>query len=437
MDEAIAVILEHAFTNGGDAAYQPILDAARDAQVVLLGEATHGTHEFYAERARITQLLIAQGFEAVAVEGDWPDAFRVSRWVTHDTDERDAAAALAGFERFPRWLWRNTVVVELLDWLRATNAQRARPVGFFGLDMYSMHTSMAAVLAYLDGVDPAAAARARRRYGCFELFGDEPQRYGLLTTHGRAEPCEDEAVRQLVELRRALPRYAAGDGRATRLAAFAAEQNARLVTRAEQYYRAMFRGRDDSWNLRDSHMHETLEALRAHLVREGGEGRVVVWAHNSHVGDARATQMGRRGEHNLGQLVRQAGTRAVLVGFTTYRGTVTAASSWDDVAEYKRVRPGLAGSWERLFHDTGRQRFVLPLGGEVARALAGERLERAIGVLYLPETERQSHYFAADLTRQLDLVIHLDQTRALEPLERSRAWQRGRDEPPETYPSGL
>jgi erythromycin esterase-like protein len=425
--------------DGSSADYAPLIALAADVQVVCLGEASHGTHEFYAERARITRRLVEElGFNAVAVEADWPDAERVSRWVLGESAAATADEALAGFERFPQWMWRNTDVVALVEWLREHNRPlpRERRCGFHGIDLYSLHASAGAVLAYLREVDPEAARRARERYACFDHYGD-PQAYGYLAGHAGDRSCEDAVVRQLVELRQRAGELAMRDGRAAADAFFSAEQNARLVRNAEQYYRAMFRGRVSSWNLRDQHMAETVDALAAHLRRQGQAPRIVVWAHNSHLGDARATEMGTQGELNVGQLVRQRhGDRAVLVGFTTHTGTVTAASDWDAPAERKRVRPALAGSWERLFHDVGVPRFLLALRG--TDLLDGASLlERAIGVIYRPETERQSHYFHATLARQFDAVVHIDQTRAVTPLEPGSGWTTDADEYPETYPSAL
>jgi len=422
--------------------YDPLLKLVGAARFCLLGEATHGTHEFYRERAEITKRLIAEkGFAAVAVEADWPDAFRVNRYVRGMSDDKNADAALGGFKRFPTWMWRNRVVLDFIEWLRAYNdalPANAQRVGFYGLDLYSLYTSIEAVLGYLDKIDPQAAKRARYRYSCFEHFGENTQAYGYATSFGMTEPCEREVVTQLVELRRRAADYAARDGRIARDEFFFAEQNARLVKNAEEYYRTMFRGRVESWNLRDRHMAETLDALIAHLDAQGTQAKVAVWEHNSHLGDARATYMADYGELNVGQLVRQRyGREAVLVGFTTYTGTVTAASNWDEPAERKRVRPALSGSYEALFHEVGLPKFLLSLrdGGEAASALRGPLLERAIGVIYLPQTERQSHYFDARLSEQFDAVVHLDETHALEPLERHALWETG--EPPETFPTGM
>jgi len=400
---------------------------AAEARFVLVGEATHGTHEFYAVRAELTRRLIERGFAAVAAEADWPDAYRVNCYVRGAGDDRSPEDALSDFRRFPAWMWRNTDMVAFVDRLRRRNDSSPSPAGFYGLDLYSLHGSMEAVVRYLDDVDPDAAQRARRRFGCFDRFRAEGdgQAYGYATELGRAESCEAEVVAQLVELRQRAAELASQDGRLTADRQFAAEQNARVVVDAERYYRAMFRGRSSSWNLRDTHMADTLDALAEHV-----GGGIVVWAHNSHVGDARATEMGRWGEVNLGRLARERHPgETFLIGFSTFRGTVTAASDWGGPAERKRVRDGLPGSWEAAFHELGDDELVL-FADEPA--LADRRLQRAIGVIYRPDTERQSHYFEAVPARQFDALIHLDETRALEPLERTSDWEAG--ELPETYP---
>lgn len=420
--------------------YDPLLDLIGDARFVLLGEASHGTHEFYRERAQITQRLIQEkGFNAVAVEADWPDAYRVNCYVRGAESDGGADEALRGFERFPKWMWRNADVLNFIEWLRTHNAGLpADATGFYGLDLYSLHTSIHAVLDYLEKVDPEAADKARWRYGCFEDFGEDTQAYGYAASVGLTTPCEAEVVKQLTELRAGAFDYALRDGRMAADEFFYAEQNARLVKNAEQYYRSMYQGRASSWNLRDRHMAETLAALDAHLSRDGQPAKVVVWAHNSHLGDARATEMGRRGELNVGQLARERyGRDAALIGFTTYSGTVTAAHSWDEPGRRMSVRPGLPGSYEALFHEAGIPRFLLRLreGEPLAEALKEPRLERAIGVIYRPETERLSHYFQATLPDQFDAVLHFDETRAVEPLDRSGDWEHA--EAPETYPTGM
>jgi erythromycin esterase-like protein len=433
--ELVHAIRESAtLLGGGKRDHDRLLELAADARLVLLGEPTHGTHDVYRERARITQRLIAElGFSAVVWEADWPDAERASRWARGESDDEDAAEALSGFERFPTWMWRNTAVLDFLGWLRGRNESLRSGVprvGVYGMDLYSLYRSVQAVIRYLQEVDPAAAARARERYSCFDQHGGDPQAYGYAARLGLTPECERAAIEQLEELRQRAVRDSDDS--------FSAEQNARLARNAEQYYRSMFGSRISSWNLRDRHMAETLEALLAYLTKRDGEARLVVWAHNSHLGDARATEMGEEGELNVGQLVRERfGREALLVGFTTHQGTVTAAHDWDGPAERMRVVPALPGSVEALFHDVALPRFFLPLRdpGEALGNLREPRLERAIGVVYRPATERVSHYFHARVAEQFDCVVHLDRTRAVEPLERTARWRE--PEPPETYPSAL
>ena len=455
--------------------YDGLVDAIGDATLVLIGEASHGTQEFYRERARLTSRLIDAGFDAVAIEGDWPDALRVDHYVRGDyaaaaapgfaglPPDDSARAALRGFRRFPSWMWRNTVVADWLEWLRARNgAQRfgVRRAGFYGLDLYSMRTSMSDVIAYLDRTDAAAAAAARHRYGCFDSVGiaageDLGQEYGFAVTRGRLDPCEDAVVAQLVDLQRRRAELLAPDGIAAEDAFFAAARNAALVHNAELYYREMYRGRASSWNIRDQHMADTLAALREHLATRVERPRIVVWAHNSHVGDARATALSRPdrpgGERqlNLGQLVRQRWPgESFIVGLTTTRGTVTAAADWGGPMLRRTVLPAGSGTFEQAFSSWGPAAFWCRTGARLqgSGAGAGGRptlvvrpsdvlLERAIGVIYRPETEHVSHWFAADLHAQFDAVIHIDRTSALEPLDRTIRWDRG--EPPETYPTGL
>ncbi|SFU51431.1 erythromycin esterase family protein [Pseudoduganella namucuonensis] len=441
----IAALRYEARALASDEQFDYLLECIGDASLVLLGEATHGTHEFYRLRAEISKrLIVEKGFDAIAVEADWPDALRVSRYVQHASADGTADAALAGFQRFPQWMWRNTEVVELIDWMRAHNAHVADPrrrAGFYGLDLYSLRASMHAVIAYLDQADPAAARRARERYSCMDHLAEDPQRYGYATTFGLARDCEDEAVRQLRELNQQALRHLSESGGAVPDELFYAQQNARVAKNAEIYYRAMFQHGDASWNVRDTHMAETLRALRVHLGKrnERAPARIIVWAHNSHLGDARATEMGEGGQLNLGQLVREQYPlgESFLLGFTTHTGTVTAASEWDGPAELKPVVPSRPDSVERLLHATGMGNFLLPLRGHnsVLAQLPDRRLERAIGVIYRPESERHSHYFHADAAQQFDALIHVDRGSAVRPLERSALWHG--DEVPETYPSGL
>jgi erythromycin esterase-like protein len=365
----------------------------------------------------------------------------VNRYARGASDAADAIEALAGFQRFPTWMWRNTDVVDFVEWLRRHNELRspaAGKVGFYGLDLYSLHASMAAVLDYLQTVDPEAARLAAERYACFESLGPEPQIYGFIATADVDRSCEEDVVKQLLELQRRAAEAARRNAAASDDDLFNPEQNARVVRDAERYSRSMFLEETSSWNLRDRHMMDTLEAVAGYIAQRGRHPKIVVWAHNSHLGDARFTEMSRRGEVNLGQLVREPHDGdAVLVGFTTDHGTVTAASEWGAVARRKRVRPAVRESHEALFHAARPDRFLLAWRDDdpVAVHLHMVRLERAIGVIYRPDTERISHYFGADLKNQFDAVLHFDETAAVKPLELLAEWEP--NEVPETFPSGV
>lgn len=418
------------------------LDAVGDAKIVLLGEATHGTSEFYLMRAAITRRLIEErGFSAVALEADWPDAHRIDRFVSGD-DERDdnARAALGDFQRFPAWMWRNEEFVDFIEWMQAYNARSgASQASVFGLDLYSLHRSMERVVQYLEGVDPQLASRARERYACFDPSGGRGEVYGSYAAFDFDEGCRRAVEAQIDELRREAESLANRDGRAARDAYFYAEQNALLVRDAELYYRAVYSGRIDSWNVRDTHMADTLDRLLTFLASNGRNDKVIVWAHNSHVGDASATEMGARGETNVGELVRLRHRNAAFsAGFTTYDGSVIAARTWDGPHMIRSVRPALAGSHEAFFHEqlNGANAMVLPRDASPQlKAAWDEREERAIGVIYRPETERQSHYFRARLAAQFDAVLHFDRTRHVQPLDKAEVI--GGEILPETYPSAL
>ncbi len=411
---------------GGRADYDGLMELSADKRFVLLGEATHGTREFYALRADITRLLVEEGgFDAIAIEADWPDCARVSRYVQGESGD-DGAGAFVDFDRFPRWMWRNHQMVKFVQWLRECNRQRptGKAVGVYGLDLYSLYRSIEAVISYLDMVDPAQAELARHRYACLDHHCD-PQRYGYEAAFGLRPHCREAAIAQLHMLRE---RAGETFGRMVLPEAdaqFYAERNAEAVVNAERYYRALFGAGLSTWNLRDAHMRDTLFALSEYGREHGRSGRVVVWAHNTHVGDARATEVSRHGEWNLGQLVRErTGNDALLVGFTTYAGDVAAASRWDGDVELKRVRPALPGSYEHLFHSTRLDRFFLPLVDDDAGPLRDALLERAIGVIYHPQRERTSHYFLAELAAQFDAIFHLDETAAVEPLDLPASWNR-------------
>jgi protein-L-isoaspartate(D-aspartate) O-methyltransferase len=408
-----------------------LIDRIGDARVVLLGEATHGTSEFYRMRTRITRELISRrGFNFVAVEADWPDAARINQYVRHTPARSDQWKA---FSRFPTWMWRNHEVLELVEWLRARNADVSDPerrISFHGLDLYSLFTSIGAVTDYLDTVDPEMASIARRRYASLTPWERDPAAYGRAVMRGRYRDCEETVVAILGDMLARRIEYAQLDGDRF----FDAVQNARLVAAAERYYRTMYYGSVESWNLRDQHMFDTLERL---LEFHGPESKGVVWAHNSHVGNAAATEMGARGEHNVGQLSRARFADSVfLVGFGTHQGTVAAASDWDGPMEIKRIRPSHEASYERIFHDSRVQASMLHLKDPVRPAvrdeLMAERLERAIGVIYRPESELTSHYFQACLPRQFDEFVWFDRTRAVSPLPSAVAPGL-----PDTYPFGL
>jgi protein-L-isoaspartate(D-aspartate) O-methyltransferase len=422
------------FASIEDADLSGLMERIGDARVVLLGEATHGTSEFYRMRERISRELIEKkGFGIIAIEGDWPDAARVDHYVRHASYPPSEWTA---FARFPTWMWRNEEVRSFVDWLRSHNGALSphERVAFHGLDLYSLYTSVRAVLSYLDDVDPEAARIARERYGCLTPWQSDPATYGRAALGSRFRTCEDEVVSMLNSILAKQQDYALHDGERF----LDAVQNARLVTNAERYYRIMYYGSRASWNLRDSHMFETLQSI---LNFYGAKSKAIVWAHNSHVGNAQATEMGARGEHNIGQLCRTAyGSLARLVGFGTDHGTVAAASNWDEPVEFKTVRPALARSYERLCHASteasGRASFILPLGSalapDVREALMKPRLERAIGVIYRPESELASHYFQALLPRQFDEYVWFDETRAVTPFETVE-----REGLPDTYPFGV
>lgn len=404
-------------------------DRFGDAQIVLLGEATHGTSEFYRARAAITRhLIVHHGFSLVAVEADWPDAARIDDYVRHRAPRPRRGDV---FARFPTWMWRNAEVLEFADWLRGHNENLSddRRVSFHGLDVYSLSESIHAVLAYLHTVDPDEAALARARYGCLTPWQDEPAHYGRAVVHGGRPSCEDNAVAQLRDLLAKRLDYLGQDGERW----FDAAQNARIVRAAEQYYRAMYRSSAESWNLRDRHMFSTLQDLVAHR----GNAKAVVWAHNSHIGNAAATSMGWQGEFNIGELCRTAyGNDAVLIGFGTDTGTVAAADDWGSPMRIKTVRAARADSYEHAFRMTGLSRTLTdwrnPDRYALANLLRTPLLERAIGVVYRPETEFLSHYFQAVLAEQFDAWVWFEQTSAVTPLGGERPHGA-----PETWPFGL
>lgn len=428
-ESAIAASCEE-FGTIDSADLEPLLRRIGDARVVLLGESSHGTSEFYRMREQISRALIERkGFSFIAIEGDWPDAARIDHYVRHATYP---ASEWTAFARFPTWMWRNREVREFVDWLRKRNGQvdPGKRVAFHGLDLYSLFSSIRSVLSYLEDVDPQTARVARQRYGCLTPWQADPATYGQAALTGTYQTCEHEVVSMLSDLLQKHRVYAEHDGERF----LDAVQNAKLITSAEQYYRIMYYGSRASWNLRDTHMFGTLQNL---LHFHGPESKAIVWAHNSHVGDSAATEMSARGEYNIGHLCREEfGDAAYSIGFGTNSGTVAAASDWDGPMEIKTVRPALPQSYERLCHESGGARFLLPLRNPKAAglisALSRPRLERAIGVIYRPETELQSHYFQAVLPRQFDEYIWFDKTEAVTPFETGEL-----EGLPDTYPFGL
>jgi erythromycin esterase-like protein len=422
--------------------YDALMELIGSARFVLLGATAHGTHEFYRERGEVTKRLIQEkNFTAIAVEADWPDAYRVDRYVRGPSNDANAVEALGGFSRFPSWLWRNTDAVELIDWLRARNDQfqeSTDKAGFYGIDLYSLRASRQAVIQYLDKVDPRARDRVRAQYACFDDFGDNAQAYGVFGGIGR--PCRDAAVAGLVELQES--RYVSEARKKSSEAEeeyFNALQNARVVRNSEGVYGAMYRSQAPAWNLREQHMAATLDDLTTHL---DGQARrrtkIVVWAHSSHLGDGRATEKHEDRLVNVGQLVRQQhGGETALICFTTYGGTVTAATDWDGPPEIKELRPAVPDSYEALFHDTKLGRFMISHRerDKVPEVLRRDRPERSVGAVYhsqTPEAERAAHYFVARLAEQFDAVLYFDETRAVEPLERTQG--EASEKVPLTYP---
>ena len=426
------LIVRHAetFEDIDSADLDPLIERAGDARVVLIGEASHGTSEFYRMRARITQRLIAEkGFNIVAAEADWPDAARIDNYVRHRDVPKSEWQA---FARFPVWMWRNEETRDFVDWLHAHNAEKPYDVrcGFYGLDLYSLYLSAEAVVDYLDNVDPELAAVARHRYGCLSPWQADPAAYGHAALIGAYKTCEQAVTRVLSDLFAKRQDYVLQDGERFLDAA----QNAQLVANAERYYRVMYYGSRASWNLRDSHMFETLQTV---LTSQGENARAVVWAHNSHIGDASATEMSARGEHNIGELCRKAyGGQSYRIGFGTDSGTVAAAGQWNGPMDVKTVRPSHPQSYERQFHLTNMPGLVLPMRAgqelDVTELLCEPRLERAIGVIYRPESELASHYFEAVLPRQFNEYIWIDRTKAITPLPTGQI--KG---VPDTYPFGI
>ncbi len=406
--------------------WDPILTQIGDRSIVLMGEATHGTHEFYKARAELTQRLIEEkGFSALAIEADWPDALALNSFILRDHDESHIMETFSAFQRFPMWMWRNSEFLRLVEWLNLHNSKEktAHQVSLFGIDLYSLYRSMGEVIRYLERIDYASARHARELYSCFDHAGGDPVRYGRLVRIEAQESCESAAIEAAKllfssKITKGDLRVHAGTLHEDEL--FYAQRHAELVRNAESYYRNLFSPVVNTWNVRDRHMASTVDHILKHLESRGRNPKIIVWAHNSHVGDDRATEMGKRGQWNIGQLLREMHPEKTFnLGFTTFEGTVMAAREWDEPPELRNVNPALPESFEGLFHRTGLNDFYLDLTRDSVREPLNEsRLERAIGVIYAPETERFSHYFHARLAEQFDGVIHFDRTSAVDPLDR-------------------
>lgn len=434
MSQKLTKLIAHnaePFSSIAQADLSNILNRIGDGRLVLMGEASHGTSEFYQMRARLTEALVKEkGFNIVAAEADWPDAARIDHYVRH---MEYPPSEWTAFARFPTWMWRNRDVRNFVDDLRDHNSKVRDPgkrTGFYGLDLYSLFISASAVVKYLEEADPEAAEIAKRRYGCLSPWESDPAAYGRAALSERYTGCADQVSAMLTEMLHDHQRFAEHDSDRF----LDAVQNARLVSNAERYYRTMYLGSELSWNLRDRHMFETLLAV---MDFRGQTSKAVVWAHNSHIGNAAATEMAARGEINLGELVKETfGQEAYTIGFGTHTGTVAAASSWDGSMEIKAVRPSKEGSYEDLCHQTGIPAFFLPLrpgnNEKLIDQLLEERLERFIGVIYRPETELMSHYMNAILPHQFDEYIWFDETRAVKPFETHEI-----EGLPDTYPFGL
>ncbi|MFZ9610791.1 MAG: erythromycin esterase family protein [Methylococcales bacterium] len=423
----------------GNLAYDQLASELSKSRFVLIGEASHGTAEFYRDRAYLSKVLIRDyGFNAVVIEGDWPDTYELTRYISGQLPRLTGEQALSGFKRFPSWMWRNQEMLHFIEWLQAFNLMNEErhhqglDIQLLGMDLYSLFTSMEVVTNYLEGIDQEMALNAKKRFSCFDHYDKDSQLYGYMTSYSKNRMnCEQEVIDQLLEM---LKKDKFQDDEY-----FSAIQNARLIKNAEQYYRNMFSGKVSSWNLRDQHMVETISNIDKFLANKlKSPAKLIIWAHNSHIGDARFTQQGRGGEHNVGQLMRKLYPgETFLLGFTTFDGNVTAASEWGASAECKKVNKALSESVENLFHKVDIPKFYLITKDhpEVIAALPVHSLERAIGVVYLPETERQSHYFYVDIANQFDAIIHIDKTSAVQPIE-NISIPKDRDVP-ETYPSGM
>lgn len=423
--------------NNDSSSYHSFIERLGEAQLILMGGSTHGTYEFYKIRSEITKALIKEkGFNAIAIEADWPDVYNLNLYVKNQKPEMDDYAALKTFETFPSWMWCNDVILDFIRWLRAHNDKiqdSQNKLGIFGLDLYSLHTSMKLVIEYLEKIDPTAAEQAKERYQCMEQYSEEPTTYSYAVAAGLVPDCKDEVYTQLIEILK-MEIQTLRDPDASQEELLFLIQNAKVVANAEAYYRSLFSGPEITWNLRSKHMMDTLETLRVfHQRLSGRPPKIIVWAHNVHIGDARATHMAQKNKISMGQLARDHyGEKCYLLGFSSYEGTVTASSKWGGDTEVKKLQPAAEGSYEYLFHQLNTPSFVLYLEENIP--LIQPALQRSIGVIYKPETESVSHYHYAHLPQQFNAIIHVDSTTAVKPLNMKKHWGIG--EFPDTFPTG-
>jgi erythromycin esterase-like protein len=426
--------------------FDSVMAHVAEASLVLIGESTHGTQEFYRARIELSKRLIMEkGFQTIAIEGDFPDVYRINRYINWQGTDTSSKGALGDFDRFPTWMWRNEEMVSFIDWLRKHNQSLPinERIAMYGLDFYSIYKSIDLIITLLEKKDPKFAAEAKKRYACLDVYQD-PQQYGYMATLLNNTLCQEDVLKQYREIVKKDLDFFKGDQLSAAEEKFYLEQNALLVKDAEHYYKSLFYADSSmSWNIRDRHMMQVITSIEKHNKMLGKSHKMIIWAHNSHVGDARATEMAARGELNVGQLAKELyGAQAINIGFTTYTGTVSAASAWEGEVERKRVRPALDISLEAFFHSIRLEAFIIIPSKYPALYLLlddHDYLERAIGVIYLPQTERRSHYFYAQIAKQFDVIIHYDTTHALIPLERSTRWQKGEEEEdaPETFPYGI
>lgn len=430
--EVIKNINEYSYTLSNKTDLSPLFKKIGDARIVMLGEASHGTHEFYTWRSFISRKLIEEkNFNFIAVEGDWPDCYKINRYIKNYKDAgTNSKDVLQQFKRWPTWMWANWEILELMDWLKEHNSSLPfnERIGFYGLDVYSLWESMEAIMQYLIRVDKKALEIAKEAFECFEPYRKEEGKSYARASQFVPEICQDEVLTLLKEIQQRLPHY---DGDYEN--AFSTEQNALIAVNAEKYYRAMIRGGPHSWNVRDGHMEETLCRL---LELHGKNSKAIIWEHNTHIGDARATDMADEGMFNIGELARMKHNDkgVVLIGFGTYSGSVIAGRSWGAPMKQLNVPAARTGSWEYLLREASKENKLLIMDDFMTATLLENHIgHRAIGVVFNPEYERLGNYVPTILPMRYDAFIFLNETKALHPLHIIPDGHLV----PETYPFGI